>query len=144
MASKYLTPFVDEHRQDIVDTLNYIQGIKDKEAELKRQRQEAEKWLMETLGYDGTKEGTTHFGDENTFVTFEVGRTYKVDTDKVGELIAQNRISEQTADRVFRWKAEVNATEWKNLDEEQKGILAEAVTSKTGSPTIKINISKEK
>lgn len=144
MANKYLTPFADESRQDILDTLNYIQGIKDQEAALKNQRKTAEKWLMETLGFDPTKEGTTHFGDEDNFVTFEVSRSFKVDTDKLAELIQQNRVSEQTADRVFRWKAEVNATEWKNLDEETRTILSGAVTSKSDNPSIKINLTKEK
>ena len=143
MASKKITPFDDKQRQDILDTLEYIQDLKGQEAALKKQRQEAEKWLMDTLKYDPTREGTVHFGDEDNFVTFEVGRTYKVDTDKVGELISQNQISEATADRVFRWKAEVNATEWKTLDDEQKGILAQAVTSKTDNPSIKINLTKE-
>lgn len=144
MASKYLTPFADESRQDILDTLNYIQEIKDQETALKNQRKEAEKWLMETLGFDPTKEGTTHFGDEDNFVTFEVGRTFKVDTDKLAELVQQNQVSEQTADRVFRWKAEVNATEWKNLDEETRTVLSKAVTSKSDNPSIKINLTKEK
>lgn len=143
MASKYLTPFTDEQKQDILDTLKYIQSLKDQEAELKKQRKEAEEWLMKTLGYDATKEGTVHYGDEDNFVTFSVDRDYKVDTDKLGELIQQNQISEYTSDRVFRWKAEVNATEWKNLGEDVKTILAQAVTSKTGSPSIKINLTKE-
>ena len=143
MASKYLTPFTDEQKQDILDTLKYIQSLKDQEAELKKQRKEAENWLMETLGYDATREGTVHYGDEDNFVTFSVDRDYKVDTDKLGELIQQNQISEYTSDRVFRWKAEVNATEWKNLGEDVKTILAQAVTSKTGSPSIKINLTKE-
>ena len=143
MASRYLTPFNDEQKQDIIDTMAYIQGLKDQEAELKKQRQEAEKWLMETVGFDPTKEGTTHYGDEDNFVTFEVSRTYKVDADKLQELVVQNQISEQTAERTFRWKAEVNATEWKNLAEDVKTILGQAVTSKTGSPSVKINLSKE-
>ena len=143
-ASKYLTPFKDEQKQDILQTLAYIRSLKEQEAELKKQRQEAEKWLIETVGFDPNKEGTTHYGDEENFVTFEVGRTYKVDADKLGELVAQNQVSEQTVDRVFRWKAEVNAVEWKNLADDAKEILAQAVTSKTSSPTIKINLTEEK
>ena len=143
MANRYLTPFNDDRKQDILDTLAYIQGLKDQEADLKKQRQEAERWLMEAVGFDPSKEVTTHYGDEDNFVTFEVGKTYKVDTDKLQELVEQNQISEKTADRTFRWKAEVNATEWKNLDEDVRNILAQAVTSKTGSPSVKINLSKE-
>ena len=143
MASKYLTPFNDEQKQDIIDTLAYIQSLDEQKKELDSQKKEAVKWLMETVGFDPNKEGTTHYGDENNFVTFEVSRTYKVDTDKLQELVEQNQISEQTAERTFRWKAEVNATEWKNLDEEVRKTLAQAVTSKTGSPSIKINIVKE-
>ena len=143
MASKYLTPFTDESREDIIATLRYIQDLKDQEAGLKAKRQEAEKWLMGALGYDPTTEGTVHFGDEDNFVTFEVGRTYKVDTDKLEELVQENQISGETADKVFRWKADVNAKEWKSLDEDAKTILAQAVTTKTDSPSIKINLAKE-
>ena len=143
MASKYLTPFADDVKQDILDTLAYIQGLKAQEKDLQKQRKEAEKWLMETVGFDPQKEGTTHYGDENNFVSFEVSRDYKVDTDKLAELIQQNQISEETADRVFRWKAEVNAVEWKNLEQDAKAILSNAVTTKTNSPSIKINLTKE-
>lgn len=143
MASKYLTPFADDVKQDILDTLAYIQGLKAQEKNLQKQRKEAEKWLMETVGFDPQKEGTTHYGDENNFVSFEVSRDYKVDTDKLAELIQQNQISEETADRVFRWKAEVNAVEWKNLEQDAKAILSNAVTTKTNSPSIKINLTKE-
>ena len=143
MASKYLTPFADDVKQDILDTLAYIQGLKAQEKDLQKQRKEAEKWLMETVGFDPQKEGTTHYGDENNFVSFEVSRDYKVDTDKLAELIQQNQISEATADRVFRWKAEVNAVEWKNLEQDAKAILSNAVTTKTNNPSIKINLTKE-
>lgn len=143
MASRYLTPFNDEQKQDIIATLAYIQSLDDKKKELDAEKKEAVKWLIDTLGYDVTKEGTTHFGDEDNFVSFEVSRTYKVDVDKLQELVVQNQISEQTAERTFRWKAEVNATEWKNLPEDTKTILAQAVTSKTNSPSVKINLSKE-
>ena len=143
MASKYLTPFADDVKQDILDTLAYIQGLKAQEKDLQKQRKEAEKWLMETVGFDPQKEGTTHYGDENNFVSFEVSKDYKVDTEKLAELIQQNQISEETADRVFRWKAEVNAVEWKNLEQDAKAILSNAVTTKTNSPSIKINLTKE-
>lgn len=143
MASKYLTPFADDVKQDILDTLAYIQGLKAQEKDLQKQRKEAEKWLMETVGFDPQKEGTTHYGDENNFVSFEVSRDYKVDTDKLAELIQQNQISEETADRVFCWKAEVNAVEWKNLEQDAKAILSNAVTTKTNSPSIEINLTKE-
>lgn len=143
MASKYLTPFADDVKQDILDTLAYIQGLKAQEKDLQKQRKEAEKWLMETLKFDPQKEGTTHYGDENNFVSFEVSKDYKVDTDKLAELIQQNQISEATADRVFRWKAEVNAVEWKNLEQDAKAILSNAVTTKTNNPSIKINLTKE-
>lgn len=143
-ASKYLTPFDEEQKSDILKTLAYIRSLKEQEANLKKQRQEAEEWLIETVGFNPNKEGTSHYGDEENFVTFEVSRTYKVDADKLSEMVAQNQISEQTVDRVFRWEAKVNATEWKNLADDAKEILAQAVTSKTSSPTIKINLTEEK
>ena len=141
MASKYLTPFNDEQKQDIIDTLAFIQSLDDQKKEIDNKKKEAVKWLIDTLSYDVTKEGTTHFGDEDNFVTFEVGRTYKVDTDKLQELVEQKQVSEQTAEQTFRWKAEVNATEWKKLPEDTRTILSQAVTSKTGSPSVKINLT---
>lgn len=143
MASKYLKPFREEQKQDIINTLVYIQNLNKQADEIKKQKNEAVIWLIETVGFDSLKEGTTHYGDPDNFVTFEVDRTYKVDTNKLQELVQQNQISEETADRTFRWKAEVNVAEWKNLDEDVRNILARAVTSKTSSPSVKINITKE-
>lgn len=141
-ASKYLTPFNDDVKQDVIATLAYIQSLNDEIKKLNDQKKEAVQWLYGTLNYDPSKEGTVHYGDEDNFVTFEVSRKYKVDTDKLGELVQQNQISEETAEKVFRWKAEVNAVEWKGLDEDAKRILAQAVTSKTDNPSIKINLKE--
>ena len=143
MASKYLTPSNDSDKEDIIATLAYIQSLNGEIKSLTDKKKEAVSWLVKKLGYDQTKEGTVHYGDEDNFVTFEVSRTYKVDTNKLADLVQENQISGETADRVFRWKAEVNVTEWKSLDEDAKTILAQAVTTKTDSPSIKINLAKE-
>ena len=144
MKERSLTPFSEEKREDCIATLAYIQDLNKQIKELNDKKKEAVQWLIETIGYDPSVPGTFHFGDENNFVSFEVSREYKVDADKVQELIQENQLSEETAEKVFRWKAEVNAAGYKALTDEQKTILAYAVTSKTNSPSIKINLTEEK
>ena len=142
-ASKYLTPFKDDDRNDIIETMAYIQSLNDQIKSLNDKKKEAVQWLIGKVGFNPNEPGTTHYGDENNFFTFEVSRDYKVDSDKLEELVTQKQVSEETVEKVFRWKAEVNATEWKNLGNDAKEILAQAVTSKTSSPSIKINLTEE-
>jgi len=144
MAKKDITPFSEELKNDIIETLRYIQNHKDEEAKLKAEREEAQQWLQETLGVNPDEEGTVHFGDPDNFVTFEVRKSYTVDADKVQELVETNQVSTETVDKVIEWKAGLSVANYKKLDDQTRAILSQAVTSKTGKPTLKINISEEK
>lgn len=144
MAKKDITPFSDELKNDIIQTLRYIQDHKDEEARLKAEREEAQQWLLETLGVNPDEEGTTHFGDSDNFVTFEVRKTWSVDSEKVQELVETNQVSTDTIDKVIEWKAGLSVANYKKLDDQTRAILSQAVTSKTSKPTLKINITEEK
>ena len=144
MAKKDITPFSEELKNDIIETLRYIQSHKDEEAKLKAEREEAQQWLQETLGVNPDEEGTAHFGDPDNFVTFEVRKTYTVDTEKVQELVETNQVSTETIDKVIEWKAGLSVANYKKLDDQTRAVLSQAVTSKTSKPTLKINISEEK
>ena len=144
MAKKDITPFSGELKDDIIATLRYIQSHKDEEARLKAEREEAQQWLQETLGVNPDEEGTTHFGDPDNFVTFEVRRTWSVDAEKIQELVETNQVSTDTIDKVIEWKAGLSVANYRKLDDQTRAVLSQAVTAKTGKPTLRINISEEK
>lgn len=142
MAKRAIVPFSEDKKNDLIETLRYIQSIRDEEAKLKAKREQAEAWLSETLGVDAENEGTTHFGDEDNFVTVEVRRTWSVDADALQSMVEAQEVSMDTVNRVISWKPSLKVTEWRVLDEDSRKVLSQAVTSKTGKPSIKINIKE--
>lgn len=144
MAKRDITPFSDELKEDIIKTLRYIQSLKDEEARLKAEREEAQKWLQETLGVNPDEEGAVNYGDPDNFVTFEVRKTWTVDSEKIQHLVETNQVSTDTIDKVIEWKAGLSVANYRKLDDQTRAVLSQAVTSKTGKPTLRINISEEK
>ena len=61
----------------------------------------------------------------------------KVDGDKVQELAAEHGLTEHLSS-LFRWKPEINLTQWRNASELITGALAPAITAKPGRPSFAI------
>lgn len=142
MAQKAIIPFSEDCKDDCIATLRYIQSLRDEEAALKAKREEAEKWLLDTLAVNRDADGTNHYGDQDNFVTVEIRRTWKVDSSRLQEIVEGQELSMETVDRVIEWKPNLKVSEWKVLDEDAKGVLSQAVTSQTGKPSVKINVSE--
>lgn len=66
----------------------------------------------------------------------------KVDADLVQELAAEHGLTEHLSS-LFRWKPEINLTQWRNASELITKALAPAITAKPGRPSFSIAISKE-
>lgn len=143
MAARAIIPFSENCKDDCIATLRYIQSLRDEEAALKAKREEAEKWLIRTLAVDTDADGTSHYGDQDNFVTVEIRRTWKVDSSRLQSIVEGQELSLETVDRVIDWKPSLKVSEWKALDEDAKSVLSQAVTSQTGKPSVKINISEE-
>ena len=67
-----------------------------------------------------------------------VGRlTHKVDSDKVEELAREAGLEEYIR-LFFRWKAELNVSNWKKASPEITSALAAAITTAPGRPSYQI------
>lgn len=142
MANPY-TPFNDDVRDDIIETIKYINGLKSKMAKIKEDMAVAENWLKETLNLDAQKPGTAHFGDKDGIsVSFEISPTHKVDGEVIESLVKEKKVSAETVEKLVSWAPNLIAKEWKTTDEQTKKILSSAITTTYEKPTMKIEIKE--
>jgi hypothetical protein len=100
-------------------------------------RRQIEDRLLSLIGIPETLEGTqsAEAGAYNIKVTGRMSR--KVDTDKLQEVALANGIFDHLQS-LFRWKAEINAAQWKIADASITEPLTEAITTKPGRPAFQI------
>jgi hypothetical protein len=105
-------------------------------------RREIEDQLSKSLGITETDEGSKTIveGEYKVKITMRLNR--KVDTDMVQEIAAEVGVSNKLID-LFRWKAEINASEMKKQPEEIRNALARAVTVTPGRPSYSIEKIEE-
>jgi hypothetical protein len=92
---------------------------------------------LSLIGIPETLEGTqsAEAGAYKIKVTGRMSR--KVDTDKLQEVALANGIFDHLQS-LFRWKAEINASQWKIADASITEPLTEAITTKPGRPAFQI------
>ena len=100
-------------------------------------RRQIEDRLLSLIGIPETMEGTqsAEAGAYKIKVTGRMSR--KVDTDKLQEVALANGIFDHLQS-LFRWKAEINAAQWKIADASITEPLTEAITTKPGRPAFQI------
>jgi len=100
-------------------------------------RRKIEDRLLSLIGVPETMEGTqsAEAGAYKIKVTGRMSR--KVDTDKLQEVALANGIFDHLQS-LFRWKAEINAAQWKIADASITEPLTEAITTKPGRPAFQI------
>ena len=100
-------------------------------------RRKIEDRLLSLIGVPETLEGTqsAEAGAYKIKVTGRMSR--KVDTDKLQEVALANGIFDHLQS-LFRWKAEINAAQWKIADASITEPLTEAITTKPGRPAFQI------
>jgi len=100
-------------------------------------RRQIEDRLLSLIGVPETMEGTqsAEAGAYKIKVTGRMSR--KVDTDKLQEVALANGIFDHLQS-LFRWKAEINAAQWKIADASITEPLTEAITTKPGRPAFQI------
>lgn len=100
-------------------------------------RREIEDQIVEAHRLDAAAEGTHRFQD-GRFQIKIIGRLdHKVDGDKLQEIAAEHGLSEHLG-RLFRWKPELNAKEWKCTADAITRPLLVAITTKPGRPSFEI------
>jgi len=100
-------------------------------------RRQIEDRLLSLIGIPETMEGTqsAEAGAYKIKITGRMSR--KVDTDKLQEVALANGIFDHLQS-LFRWKAEINAAQWKIADASITEPLTEAITTKPGRPAFQI------
>ena len=100
-------------------------------------RRQIEDRLLSLIGVPETMEGTqsAEAGAYKIKVTGRMSR--KVDADKLQEVALANGIFDHLQS-LFRWKAEINAAQWKIADASITEPLTEAITTKPGRPAFQI------
>ena len=103
-------------------------------------RRKVEDQLLALVGLDETHEGTMSILTDMGHTVKIVGRlTRKVDADKVQEIAAEHGLSEHLSS-LFRWKPEINMTNWKRAAPEITAVLSDAVTVTPSRPSFSITL----
>ena len=102
------------------------------------ERRRIEDKLLSLVGVPETFEGTENAeaGEYRIKITGRMNR--KVDTEKLQEVARENGVFEHLQS-LFRWKAEVNAAQWKLTDSAITEPLLEAITTTPGRPSFSIS-----
>ena len=114
---------------------------KQEEQEALAKRRAVEDELVTFYGVLPTGEGTSNFVADKYKIKIVSRLNRKVDTDKVQQIAAELGISDKLS-TIFRWKAEINTTEWRAEPESVRAALSGAVTTTPGRPTFSIEAVK--
>lgn len=117
------------------------QQAKQDEADAIKRRREAEDRMLSLIGVAENAEGTTTAeapGGYRIVVTSRIAR--KVDSDLVQELAAQHGLTDHLG-ALFRWKPDLNKSQWDHAAQNIRDALAPAITAKPGRPSFAITIT---
>jgi hypothetical protein len=120
----------------------WVQAKKE-EAERIEWRRRCEDALLKALDIDPALDGTENFEMHGHKVKIVGRMTRKVDSDKLQDIAAEHGLSEHLH-ALFRWKADINAANWKAADESITTPLLGAVTTSPGRPSFTITPIEEK
>lgn len=110
---------------------------KESERVAQERRREIEDQLTAEIGLSEGDESARTIEAEGyrVKVTPRVNRT--VNADNLRDLAVENGL-EDHIERLFRWKAEISLSAWRNTDASITAPLADAVTAKPGRPSFSI------
>jgi hypothetical protein len=122
---------------DVQNLVTQWMGAKSMEHDATTLRRSIEDKLVDFYGVLPTGEGTANFATDGHKIKIVSRLNRKVDTDKVQQIAAELGISDKLS-TIFRWKAEINTTEWRAEPESIRAALSGAVTTTPGRPTFSI------
>ena len=122
--------------------------LKEMEAQVKERRFMLEQKIANQYQYDilsgkSKKFITETATGEKIDVQFSASQVKKVDYEKLREIATQYGIPQAEIERLFRFKVEVNSTEFNALPQPNKDILNSAITVQINKPTLKITLTKD-
>lgn len=117
--------------------------LKAMEAEIKEKRYAIEQKIAQNYGYDYLCGKSKSLKTENFEIQFSASQVKKVDCEKLRAIQNQYGIPQEEIERLFRFKAEINSSEFNALSEVNKNILNSAITVQINKPTLKITPIKK-
>ena len=101
-------------------------------------RRECEDRMLSLIGIAENAEGTTNAEAPGGYKIKVVARIdRKVDGDLAQELAAQHGLTEHLS-ALFRWKPELNKSQWDHAAQNIRDALAPAITAKPGRPSFTV------
>lgn len=112
--------------------------LKEEERIASERRREIEDIILTSLNISESLDGTENFNIDGKIKIKVVGRiNRKVDASMIQEIAKEHGTTAHLSD-LFRWKAEINAVNWKSADEIITKPFLAAVTATPGRPSFSI------
>ena len=112
-------------------------SAKEEEKEATKKRREIEDRLLSLIGIPENLEGTENAECEDFKIKITGRMNRKVNAEVLQEIAAENGLTSYLSD-LFNWKPSVNMTAWKTTQKDITDILSEAITTKPGRASFKI------
>lgn len=116
--------------------------LKKQEQDAVAKRRACEDDLVAALALNSREEGTQNVERDGYAIKIEYRFNRKVDDKKLLDLAAEGGIGNEVLQGLFRWKPELSLAAWKAAAPSITEVLADAITTKAGRPSISIE-SKE-
>lgn len=105
-------------------------------------RRQLEDRMKSLIGIAENLEGTETAKPDGYTIKVTGRIDYKIDADLLQEVASENGLSDHLSS-LFRWKPDINMTQWRNADKSITRLLSPAITAKPGRPSFSIAINKE-
>ena len=112
--------------------------LKQREAEIKAERVQAEEALAYELGMPQEWEGTKTNAIGAYKVTLKRAMNYRIDAARLEQLAGSSEAMADAVKRAFRYKPEIDKKGWKGLSDDLRGALSPAITMTPGKPAFTI------
>jgi hypothetical protein len=117
-------------------------SAKESEKQAVDYRRQLEDRMKSLIGIAENLEGTETAKPEGYTIKVTGRIDHKIDADLLQEVAAEHGLTEHLSS-LFRWKPDINMTQWRNADQSITKALAPAITAKPGRPSFSIAINKE-
>ena len=112
--------------------------LKQREAEIKAERMQAEAALAYELGMPQEWEGTKTDSVGAYKVTLKRAMNYRIDAARLEQLAGSSEAIADAVKQAFRYKPEIDKKGWKGLPDDLRGALSPAITMTPGKPAFTI------
>ena len=131
---------------DIERLTERLYELKQREAEIKAERVQAEEALAYELGMPQEWEGTKTNSIGGFKVTLKRSMNFRIDAARLEQLAGSSEAIADAVKTAFRYKPEIDKKGWKALPDEMRAALSPAITMTPGKPSFTIinNIEEEK